>query len=74
MAAAMQRVWLDYQQINTGIITAEELRTRIPRFQAFFSRFPAVLALWEQTREDYSSEFQQFLDTCVLSDCGVIPQ
>ena len=73
-AASMQRVWLDYQQINTGIITAAELQTRIPRFKTLFERFPAVMNVWEQTRNGYSLEFQRFVDDCVISDCAAIPQ
>ena len=73
-AASMQRVWLDYQQINTGIISPEELQTRIPRFQTLLVRFPVVRRLWEQTRDGYSADFQRFVDACVLSDCDTIPQ
>ena len=73
-AASMQRVWLDYQQINTGIISTEELKTRIPRFQTLLERFPAVRTVWEQTRDAYSPEFQRFVDSCVISDCDTIPQ
>ncbi len=73
-AASMQRVWLDYQQINTGIISPEELRTRIPRFKTLLARFPAVKSLWEETRDGYSQDFQRFVDACVISDCETIPQ
>ena len=72
-AASMQRVWFDYQQIKAGIITPEELRTRIPRFKALLARFPSVKVLYEEGRDGYSKEFQRFVDRCVLSDCETIP-
>ena len=72
-AASMQRVWVDYQQINTGIISTAELKSRVPRFKALLSRFPAVKTLWDQTREGYSQDFQTFIDLCVVSDCETIP-
>ena len=72
-AASMQRVWVDYQQINTGIISEQELQSRIPRFKALLARFPAVEKLWERSREGYSMEFQKFIDECVVSNCETIP-
>lgn len=73
-AASMQRVWFDYQQISTGIITPEELKTRIPRFKVLLARFPSVETLYEQNRNGYSQDFQRFVDSCVLSDCETIPR
>ena len=73
-AASMQRVWFDYQQIGTGIITPDELKTRIPRFKVLLARFPAVRTLYEQNRDGYSEGFQRFVDSCVVSDCETIPQ
>ncbi len=72
-AASMQRVWVDYQQINTGIISTGELKSRIPRFKALLTRFPAVKTLWDQSREGYSEGFQTFVDLCVVADCETIP-
>lgn len=72
-AASMQRVWVDYQQINTGIISPGELESRIPRFKALLTRFPAVKRLWNRTREGYSEDFQNFIDACVIDDCAAIP-
>ena len=73
-AASMQRVWFDYQQIGTGIISPEELKTRIPRFKVLLARFPAVRTLYEQNRDGYSENFQRFVESCVISDCETIPQ
>ena len=72
-AASMQRVWLDYQQIDTGIISEEELRSRIPRFKALLDRFPAVKEIWQETRGAYSRDFQTFVDSCVVAECEIIP-
>lgn len=67
-AGSLQRVWFDYRQIKTGIISAEELRTRIPTFKMLFTRFPVMRTIWEETRGRYSEYFQSFIDGYVLSE------
>lgn len=68
VTGSLHRVWFDYRQIKTGIISLEELRTRVPRFRALFARFPIIRTIWEETRDTYSEDFQRFLDGYVLSD------
>ena len=71
---ALQRIWFDYQQIRNGLVSEEELLSRVPRFKLAFSRFPFLEDRWNDSRSNFAPEFNQFIERCVLADCNAIPE